>query len=237
MKRLLLATLLGALLWQAAGASAGPPLGGFLEGNNDGRTTYLSRCSLLRTDAKIWNCYVTRLLADVEKSGDPAHQLPRIDVKVRAGGGYLEIACHMMMHQVGQLGPDGAIKLCMRAPTRYRSYTCVHTLGHAYMRLYHEQLPFAVQACRALPASQAPDCAQGAYHDYWLSIAGRDATTKQHHGTRSARALCAHAIPTFVRPCWYRYFLEMPPKQPPTNAAGVRVQCTGLVGRQRAGCI
>ncbi len=262
MKRLVLATLFGALLWQAAGASAGPPLGGFLEGNNDGRTTYLSRCSLLRTDTKIWNCYVTRLLADVEKSGDPAHQLPRIDVKVRAGGGYLESACHMMMHQVGRMyarrhhvtlsnlqrylprsndpgcsAGFGAIKLCMRAPTRYRSYTCVHTLGHAYMRLYHEQLPFAVQACRALPASQAPDCAQGAYHDYWLSIAGRDATTKQQHGTRSARALCAHAIPSFVRPCWYRYFLEVPPKTLPTNAAGVRTLCVGLHSRQRAGCV
>jgi hypothetical protein len=105
------------------------------------------------------------------------------------------------------------------------------------MRLYHEQLPFAVQACRALPASQAPDCAQGAYHDYWLSIAGRDATTKQKHGVRSARILCGRAIPSFVRPCWYRYFLELPPKQLPTNAAGVRKLCTGLMGRQRAGCI
>jgi hypothetical protein len=261
-------------------AFGGPPLGGFLEGDNDGKTTYLSRCSLLRTDQKIWNCYVTRLLADIEKSGDPAHELPRIDVKVRAGGGYLESSCHMMMHQVGrmyarrhhvtlanlqrylprsndpgcsagfgmgmvltlgsqigQLGPDGAIKLCMRAPTRFRSYTCVHTLGHAYMRLYHEQLPFAVRACRALPASQAPDCAQGAYHDYWLSIAGRDATTKQKHGIRSARVLCARAIPTFVRPCWYRYFLEMPPRQLPTNAAGVRRLCVGLAGRQRTGCV
>jgi hypothetical protein len=225
----------------AGTASAGPPLGGFLEGNNDGRTTYLSRCSLLHGQQTIWNCYVTRLLADVEKSGDPAHELPRIDVKVRAGGGYLESACHMMMHevgrkfarrhhvtlanlqrylprsndpgcsagfgmgmvltlgpQIGQLGPQGAIKLCMQAPTRYRSYTCVHTLGHAYMRLYHEQLPFAVQACRALPVLQAPDCAQGAYHDYWLSLAGRDATTKQKHGIRSARVLCGRAIAMFA---------------------------------------
>jgi hypothetical protein len=264
----------------AGTASAGPPLGGFLEGDNNGRTTYLSRCSLLHGDTKIWNCYVTRLLADVEKSRDPAHELPRIDVKVRAGGGYLESACHMMMHQVGrmyarrhhitlanlqgylprsndpgcsagfgmgmvltlgnqigQLGPDGAIKLCMRAPTRYRSYTCVHTLGHAYMRLYHEQLPFAVRACRALPALQAPDCAQGAYHDYWLSIAGRDATTKQQHGIRSARVLCARAIAPFVRPCWYRYFLELPPPTLPTDATQVRALCAGLRARQRAGCI
>jgi hypothetical protein len=261
-------------------ASAGPPPGGILEGDDNGRTTYLSRCSLLPTDRKIWDCYVTRLLAEIEKSGDPAHQLPRIDVKVRAGGGYLENSCHMMMHevgriyarrhhitlanlqrylprsndpgcsagfgmgmvltlgsQIGQLGPDGAIKLCMKAPTRYRSYTCVHTLGHAYMRLYHDQLPFGLQACRALPASQAPDCAQGAYHDYWFSIAGRDATTKQQHGIRSARVLCARAIVPFVRPCWYRYFLEIPPKTLPTNAAGVRALCTGLKARQRAGCI
>jgi hypothetical protein len=280
MKRLVFVALLGVLLWQAAGAAAGPPLGGFLEGDQDPHSSYLSRCSLLRTDTKIWNCYVTRLLADVEKSGDPAHELPRIDVKVRAGGGYLESACHMMMHQVGRmyarrhhvslanlqrylprsndpgcsagfgmgmvltlggqigrLGPQGAIKLCMQAPTRYRSYTCVHTLGHAYMRLYHEQLPFAVQACRALPTAQAPDCAQGAYHDYWLSIAGRDATTKQRHGVTSARVLCATAPAAFVRPCWYRYFLEITPKTPPTNASGVRALCTGLRARQRAGCI
>ena len=278
-RRFALLVLLVLCVLPAGTASAGPPLGGFLEGANDGKTTYLSRCSLLHGQQTIWNCYVTRLFADVEKSGDPAHELPRIDVKVRAGGGYLESACHMMMHevgrkyarrhhitlanlqrylprsndpgcsagfgmgmvltlgaQIGQLGPQGAIKLCMKAPTRYRSYTCVHTLGHAYMRLYHEQLPFAVQACRALPVAQAPDCAQGAYHDYWLSLAGRDATTRQH-GIRSARVLCGRAIPMFVRPCWYRYFLELPPKQLPESPAGVRRLCTGLVGRQRAGCV
>jgi hypothetical protein len=49
--------------------------------------------------------------------------------------------------------------------------------------------------------------------------------------------LCARAIPAFVRPCWYRHYLELPPKTLPTNAAGVRQLCTGLAGRQRAGCI
>jgi hypothetical protein len=281
LRRFALILLLLLLVLPAGSASAGPPLGGFLEGpDQSGTRSYLSRCGLLHGQQTIWNCYVARLYADVEKSGDPAHELPRIDLKVRAGGGYLESACHMMMHQVGrmyarkhhvtlanlqkylprsndpgcsagfgmgmvltlgpqigQLGPQGAIKLCMKAPTRYRSYTCVHTLGHAYMRLYHEQLPFAIQACRALPASQAPDCAQGAYHDYWLSIAGRDATTKQRHGIRSARVLCGRAIPPFVRPCWYRHYLELPPTNLPTNAAGVRSLCVGLSGLQRAGCI
>ncbi len=279
MKRFLLVGLLGLLLWQVGSATAGPPPNGTLLGDN-GQTTYLSRCSLLRKEASIWNCYVTRLLADIEKSRDPAHELPKIDVKVRAGGGYLLGNCHMMMHvvgrtyarrhhvtlanlqrylprsndpgcsagfgmgmvmtlgnQIGQLGPDGAIKLCMRAPTRFRSYTCIHTLGHAYMRLYHGQLAFGVRACRALPAAQAPDCAQGAYHDYWLSVAGRDATQRQRHPVRSARVLCAHAIKAFVRPCWYRYFLELPPKKLPVNAVGVRSLCAGLRGLQRAGCV
>jgi hypothetical protein len=262
-------------------AAAGPPPGGIrLDDDPYARTTYLSRCSLLRKEAVIWNCYVTRLLADVEKSNDPAHELPRIDRKVRAGGGYLLSGCHMMMHvvgrmyarkhhvtlanlqrylprsndpgcsagfgmgmvmtlgaQIGRLGPDGAVQLCLRAPTRFRSYTCIHTLGHAYMRLYHEQLKYGIQACRALPANQAPDCAQGAYHDYWLGIAGRDNAKRQRHAVTTARVLCRRAISSFVRPCWYRYFLELPPTRPPGNAAGVRALCAGLAGAQRGGCI
>jgi hypothetical protein len=277
---LVLAAVLSVPAWGAAAASAGPPPNGILMGDGTGRTTYLSRCSLLRKERSIWNCYVSRLLADVEKSRDPANELPRIDKKVRAGGGFLQSSCHMMMHEVGRkyarrhhitlanlqkylprsndpgcsagfgmgivltlgaevgrLGPDGAIRLCMRAPTRFRSYTCVHTLGHAYMRLYHEQLPFAIRACRALPMSQAPDCAQGVYHDYWLSLSGRDSTARQRNAITSARVLCGRAIAPFVRPCWYRYFLERPPAKLPTNAAGVRALCTGLTGRQRSGCI
>jgi hypothetical protein len=272
------AAFVAVLAWTAA-ASAGPPPGGIpLDDNN--RTTFLSRCSLLRTETAEWNCYVTRLFADIERSHDPAHELPRIDRKVRAGGGYLESNCHMMMHvvgrmyarrhhitlqnlqrylprsndpgcsagfgmgmvmtlgnQIGQLGPDGAVKLCMRAPTRFRSYTCIHTLGHAYMRLYHGQLAFGLRACEALPQSQAPDCAQGAYHDYWLGIAGRDSASRVRHAVTSPRVLCGRALRAFVRPCWYRYFVELPPHRLPEDAAGVRRLCRGLAGLQRVGCI
>jgi hypothetical protein len=282
--RRLRVTLLAAgafvLLALSSSATAGPPLGGIRMDDSNGRTTYLSRCSLLRKDASIWNCYVTRLLSDVERSKDPANELPRIDRKVRAGGGYLESNCHMMMHvvgrkyalrhhvtlanlqrylprsndpgcsagfgmgmvmtlgsQIGRLGPNGAVQMCLRAPTRFRSYTCIHTLGHAYMRLYHGQLAFGIRACRTLPVKQAPDCAQGAYHDYWLSIAGRDGAKRARHAVTSARKLCARAIHSFVRPCWYRYFLELPPPKLPTNAAGVRKLCVGLAGQQRVGCI
>jgi len=261
-------------------AASGPPPGGIRLDDNNGRTTYLSRCSLLRRETSQWNCYVTRLLFDVERSKDPAHELPRIDRKVRAGRGYLQGNCHMMMHvvgrmyaqkhhvtlgnlqrylprsndpgcsagfgmgmvmtlgkEIGRLGPQGAIKLCLRTPTRFRSYTCIHTLGHAYMRLYHGQLKFGVKACRSLPAKQAPDCAQGAYHDYWLSIAGRDSAERPKNAQTSARALCARQIRAFVRPCWYRYFLELPPKQLPATAAGIRRLCLGVARLQRAGCV
>jgi hypothetical protein len=53
----------------------------------------------------------------------------------------------------------------------------------------------------------------------------------------TARVLCSRAISSFVRPCWYRYFLELPPKKAPGNAAGVRGLCVGLSGEQRVGCI
>ena len=53
----------------------------------------------------------------------------------------------------------------------------------------------------------------------------------------TARVLCSRAISSFVRPCWYRYFLELPPKKAPENAAGVRGLCVGLSGEQRVGCI
>jgi hypothetical protein len=277
---LLVLAAAGAMLALPSPAPAGPPLGGIRMDDSNGRTTYLSRCSLLRKDSSIWNCYVTRLLADVDRSKDPADELPRIDRKVRAGGGYLESNCHMMMHvvgrkyalrhhvslanlqrylprsndpgcsagfgmgmvmtlgsQIGRLGPDGAVKLCLQAPTRFRSYTCIHTLGHAYMRLYHGQLAFGIRACRTLPAKQAPDCAQGAYHDYWLSIAGLDGAKRPRNAQTSARKLCAKAIRAFVRPCWYRYFLELPPQKPPTSAAGVRRLCAGTSGVQRTGCV
>jgi hypothetical protein len=139
--------------------------------------------------------------------------------------------------EIGRLGPTGAVRICSRAPTRFREYTCVHSLGHAYMRLYHSQLGFALKACRTLPADAAPDCAQGAYHDYWFSAVGRDGTKRQRGRALSARSLCALQTSGFVRPCWFRYFLELPPKRLPANAAGIRKLCHGLAGVQRVGCV
>jgi hypothetical protein len=228
----------------------------------------------------VWACYVNRLLAMINASHDPADELPRIDKRVRAAGGYIEGNCHMIMHVVGRrygrehhvtlltlqrylpksndpgcsagfgmglvmylapqiydLNPNAVVHMCMRQPTRFRSYTCIHSLGHAYMRMVHDKLKVGVRLCAALPDGQAPDCAQGAFHDYWLSLSGTDGTHRQLGASRSARVVCKHERSSFVRPCWYRYFLEVPPKVPPAHAQGLRRLCRGLGGRQRSGCI
>jgi hypothetical protein len=260
-----------------AGALAGPPSVVRL---TDQQPTYLYRCSVKKSESARWNCYVKALSARIERSKDPARELPRIDRRVHAVGGYLEGSCHMMMHvigrrfarrhhvtlatlrrylprsndpgcsagfgmgmvmalgpEIGRLGPDGAIKLCLRAPTRFRSYTCVHSLGHAYMRLYHDQLALGVRACRALPRRQAPDCAQGVYHDYWIALSGRDDTRRPTKARVTARSLCARQIRSFVVPCWYRYFLERQPNREPSTPQRLRALCAGLAGVQRSGCI
>src|SRR6266511_1139533 len=85
-------------------------------------------------------------------------------------------------------GGRSALAQCLRLPTRYRSYTCVHGIGHALMRAYHGRLRQSVQSCRKL-GTQAPDCAQGAFHDYWISLRGADGTVLRPHGV-SPRFLC-----------------------------------------------
>ena len=75
------------------------PIPDFPVGGSKG--TYLRECADLK-DPKRSSCYVRGLLADVEKSGDPANELPRIDQKVRAGGGFLAGNCHILMHEVGR---------------------------------------------------------------------------------------------------------------------------------------
>jgi hypothetical protein len=260
---------------QAGAGTAGVPVVPVYDGNSG-----FMRTCVFAPQGRVRACYIRRLLTLIEKSHDPANELPRIDRRVRRVGGYVESNCHMMMHvvgrmyarrnhvtlanlqrnlprsndpgcsagfgmglvmalggEIGRLGPDGALQICLRAPTRFRSYTCIHSLGHAYMRLYHSQLVFALKACRALPADAAPDCAQGAYHDYWFSAVGRDGTKRQRGARMSARSLCGRQSHDFVRPCWFRYFLERPPKRLPANARGVRALCRGLAGIQRVGCI
>ena len=84
-------------------------------------------------------------------------------------------------------GGKSAVRTCADLPTRYRSYTCVHSLGHALMRGYHETLFLAAHACEKLGAAYTPDCEQGVFHDYWISLRGADETSSPVHAVRSPR--------------------------------------------------
>jgi hypothetical protein len=133
-------------------------------------------------------------------------------------------------------GPKGANAICSRAPTRFRNYTCYHSLGHAYMRYYHGQLSYALKACNALGA-QSTDCVQGAFHDYWLGLSGQDGARYTHGLPRTARQLCPRQSGVDAVACWFRYYVTIPPKRAPTTASRIEGLCKGLTGEQRFGCI
>ena len=137
--------------------------------------------------------------------------------------------------QIIRSGGASAVRSCAALPTRYRQYTCVHGLGHALLRAYHGDLRQAVGACRALQRAYAPDCAQGVFHDYWISLRGADGTTAPKR-TISPRTLCDGRL-TYIRPCWYRYFLELPVSSPVRDAADLKRSCRGLHALERYGCI
>jgi hypothetical protein len=133
--------------------------------------------------------------------------------------------------------PRRAAGLCAAAGTRYRRYSCIHGLGHAFMRLYGDRLEPALGLCRALGAS-APDCAQGAYHDYWFAVAGADDATLPDDAVTDPRALCGAQPVRFVRPCWYRAFVDNRPAGIVVDSPEhIQVLCAGLRGLQRAGCV
>jgi hypothetical protein len=137
--------------------------------------------------------------------------------------------------QIIRSGGQSAVRTCERLPTRYREYTCVHGLGHALLRAYHGDLGEAVRACRKLQRAFAPDCAQGVFHDYWISLRGADGTTAPRRAL-SPRTLCDGRL-TYVKPCWYRYFLESATALPVRDAADLRRSCKGLDALERFGCI
>lgn len=250
-----------------------PDIGGMSPG-------YLGFCKKYTKFQKEWNCYLRHLLRVVDKSGNPARELPNIDILARQSGGFLAANCHMMMHVIGrnfakrhhvtlanlqhylplsndpgcsagfgmgmvmalgpqitQGGPEGADAMCGRAPTRFRQYTCFHSLGHAYMRYYDGYISYGLKACRALGRLEAPDCAQGVFHDYWLGLSGQDAAKSTRGEPRTARALCGRQHGSFVIGCWYRYYLVLPPKRTPSTAVRIERLCRGLAGLQREGCV
>jgi hypothetical protein len=139
--------------------------------------------------------------------------------------------------QLGSLTPEEAVKACDGAETRYQRYSCTHGEGHAYMRLYGEQLPFALHACSLLGPENAPDCAAGAFHDYWIAVSGLDSAKKPKDPITNPRLLCQKESGGYVRGCWYRALLERPPAKPIESKRDVMKECKGLTGLQRSGCV
>jgi hypothetical protein len=140
--------------------------------------------------------------------------------------------------QIVRLGPRGAAADCHRASTRYQRYSCIHGLGHAYARLFVDAVDPALASCKALGPDDAPDCAQGVFHDYWIAIAGLDGTKRPADGSpTTARDLCGEQDDAFVRACWYRALLERPPPAPVRTVDDMRSTCDGLDGLQHDGCM
>jgi hypothetical protein len=263
-----------ALILTQVGLGAAPPQPDApIAGNTTG---FLSECLDL-PDARKTRCYVTGLLREVERQGNPAQGVPRIDAEVHEAGGFLEAACHSLMHEVGRtwarkhdlaledlqryvprsndpgcsagfgmgmamyLGPELVVdprkvmETCSAQSTRFREYTCVHGLGHAFMRGFHGYLRDAVTACNKLGEVPAPDCSQGAFHDYWISLGGGDGTERPDTADTDPESVCGDY--TYKRPCWFRYFWEREADTRVYEARDLLALCEGREGMQRAGCM
>jgi hypothetical protein len=134
--------------------------------------------------------------------------------------------------------PGEAARVCGDARTRYQEYSCIHGFGHAFMRIYAERLVPALHLCALLGKRAAADCAQGAYHDYWFAVIGADDTSLQGEPVRDPRRLCGDAPARFVRPCWYRVWLENRTQDLQVGTpADIEALCSGLSGLQRSACV
>jgi hypothetical protein len=105
------------------------------------------------------------------------------------------------------------------------------------MRITNEDLAAALSYCGKLGPNSGPDCAQGAFHDYWFSVAGYDDTQKPADAETDPVKLCGEQQPEYVRQCWYRAFIDNRPPGAIETARDVQQLCQGLAGLQRESCI
>ena len=106
------------------------------------------------------------------------------------------------------------------------------------MRINGDRLAPALALCRALGPKAAADCAQGAYHDYWFAVVGADGARLPERSPTDPRTLCAAQPRAFVRPCWYRAFVDNRPAGLQVAASDdLDALCSGLEGLQRQACV
>jgi hypothetical protein len=140
--------------------------------------------------------------------------------------------------QIDASNPRESASVCADADTRFQRYSCVHGFGHAFMRLYDDQLRPALGLCDALGPDEAPDCAQGAFHDYWFAVVGADDAPVREEPITDPRELCGAQDEQYVRPCWYRAFIDNRPRAfEVAHPDDLESVCEGLDGLQREACM
>ena len=132
--------------------------------------------------------------------------------------------------------PAGSAAVCDETTTRYQRYSCIHGFGHAFMRISGEELSEALRLCGAL-GGEAPDCAQGAFHDYWFAVGGADHTPRPPTGGEAPPRPSGAPRPAGVGAGWYRAFVDDRPDEPVASGADIEALCAGLDGLQREGCV
>ena len=84
-----------AVLCSGCGGGAAAPAAGQ-------QRPFLWQCEQIHLDQAKDACYIRLLLLDIDRSGDPANELPRIDARAKATPTSLYGRCHMLMHVVGR---------------------------------------------------------------------------------------------------------------------------------------
>ena len=75
---------------------------GWSSGAASPQRPWLWQCEQIHLDQAKDACYIRLLRQDIDRSGDPATELPRIDRLARAAGTALYGRCHLLMHTVGR---------------------------------------------------------------------------------------------------------------------------------------
>jgi hypothetical protein len=194
---------------------------GFLLANCHGIMHTVAREYALRTRLTL-----AKLMDNLPATNDPG-----------CSAGYAHGLVTAAAPQIEKAGPKVALTLCAESETRYQRYSCTHGFGHAFMRLNNDNIAPALQMCEQLGSGAAPDCSQGVYHDYWFAINGIDATNKPKDVVTDPRELCGAQPAAFVRPCWYRAFVETENGKRVQSPEDFETLCGGLDGLQRQACV
>ncbi len=196
--------------------------GGFLLSNCHGIMH-----TVARTYAREAGVTLATLMDYLPKSNDPG-----------CSAGFAHGLVTAVAPRIDPTRPREAAAVCADAATRYQRYSCTHGFGHAFMRIYDDRLAPALGLCRQLGPGAAADCAQGAYHDYWFAVVGADDASLPERAVTDPRELCAAQPVMFVRPCWYRAFVDNRPDAVEVRGPGdLDKLCSGLEALQREACM